>query len=61
MNATRPLQSAVEVVYCEGQLREQTGTEIQPAFYLLICAPGVGEGHLFSSFHTVSEQWPWVL
>lgn len=57
MCITRPLQMFVQVAYHKGQLKEQTGTEVQPVFYLPVCVPGVGlclliRSHLFSYFHT---------
>lgn len=50
-----PLQIVVQVAHCTSQLTEETGTEIQPMFYLPVWAPGVGlclsrGGHLLSNF-----------
>lgn len=34
-----PLQIVVQVAHCTSQLTEETGTEIQPMFYLPVWAP----------------------
>lgn len=38
MSVTRALQMVGHVAHCEGLLREQMGTGVQPVFYLPLCS-----------------------